>query len=199
MRAVDSALLVRSDPSPMGRLITSAVPARSSSHCVVNYLIAAAAQFVDHLLAAVQRVNVDIVEVADSVIEPDAAHVTEPTLHYHGPDRLRLLRPRCEPRERQADTQFAAADVESGGRPATGAAADKRLDGEGPKSGRGADREVLGLAIHFWSAYGRSAVLDRAALLPNTAVRKETTPSCRSSRMRVQDAVSPSAGRPYAD
>jgi len=187
MRAVDSALLVRSDPSPMGRLITSAVPARSSSHCVVNYLIAAAAQFVDHLLAAVQRVNVD------------AAHVTEPTLHYHGPDRLRLLRPRCEPRERQADTQFAAADVESGGRPATGAAADKRLDGEGPKSGRGADREVLGLAIHFWSAYGRSAVLDRAALLPNTAVRKETTPSCRSSRMRVQDAVSPSAGRPYAD
>jgi len=153
----------RRHASDCGRLITSPVPARSSSHCVANYLIAAAAaQFADHLLTAVQPVNVNIAEVADGVVGTDAAHVAEPTLHYHGPDCRRLLRPRCEPRERQADTQFAASDIESGERPAAGSAAGRRLNGEAPEFGRGADREVVGLAVHLWSPYWRIAVLDRA-------------------------------------
>jgi hypothetical protein len=54
-----------------------------------------------------------------------------------------------KPRERQADAQFAAADVESGERPTTGSSADKRLDGEGPEVGGVTGHEVLGLVRHF--------------------------------------------------
>src|SRR5258708_31340 len=62
-------------------------------------------------------------------------------------DGAGLLRSRCEPGERQPDPQFAAADVESGERPATDSAADERLDGEGP--------EVAGVAALIRSTWQR--------------------------------------------
>ena len=70
-------------------------------------------------------------------------HAPAATVH----DGAGLLRSRCEPGERQPDPQFAAADVESGERPATDSAADERLDGEGP--------EVAGVAALIRSTWQR--------------------------------------------
>lgn len=49
--------------------------------------------------------------------------------YYHGPDGTGLLRSCCEPREGQADAQFADTDVEASERPASDSVADERLDG----------------------------------------------------------------------
>lgn len=116
---------------------------------VADNLVAAAPQLVDHLLAAVDQVDVHVGEAVGGVIEMDPVHVTEPASYYHGSDGPGLQRSSCEPRERQADAQFVAADVESGERPATASAADKRLDGEGPEVAGFTGREVLGLLLHF--------------------------------------------------
>src|SRR5215471_18770763 len=88
--------------------------------------------------------------------------VSEPARYSHGPDGGGLLRSRCEPRERQADAQLAAADVEASERPASGSVADERLDGKGPDAGRARGRDVMRLVTHFRSAYERIAVLGRA-------------------------------------
>jgi SAM-dependent methyltransferase len=116
---------------------------------IANNAVSAAAQLIDHLLTTVDRVDVHVTDAVGSIVEMDPPHVTEPARYYHGPDSRGLLRSRCEPRERQADAQFMVADVESGERPATGPAADERLDGEGPELVRTTDREVLGLVFHF--------------------------------------------------
>jgi hypothetical protein len=124
--------------------------------------VAAAAQLVDHLLTTVERMDVHAAEAVGGVVETDAIAVSEPARHCHGPDGSGLLRSRCKPRERQADAQFAAADIEASERPASGSVADERLDGEGPEARRVRSRDVMRLVSHFRSAYGRIAVLGRA-------------------------------------
>lgn len=132
---------------PRARLVAP-VSARSFPG-LNNNVASAAAQFLDYLLEAEWRVDVDVAEVACSVIETDPGQVTEPVRNHDGPDLRGLLRSRYEPRERQADAHFAAADVEPGERPATDSVADERLDGEGPDGGGVMRLETMGLVIHF--------------------------------------------------
>ncbi len=69
----------------------SPVPARCSADRVASHAVSAAAQFVDHLLATVERVDVHVAEVAVGVVEADAAHVAEPARNLHGLDGRGLL------------------------------------------------------------------------------------------------------------
>lgn len=123
---------------------------------VADNVVTASAQLVDHLPTTVSRMDVHVAECAGGVVETDPVHVAEPARYYHGPDGGGLLRAHCEPRERQADAQFADADVEASERPASDSVADERLDGEGPDAARVRDRDVVRLVSHFGSAYGES-------------------------------------------
>jgi hypothetical protein len=106
-------------------------------------------QLVNDLLTTVNRVDAHVRQAAIVVVETKPPPVAESACNDHGPDGWGLLRSHCEPRERQAHAQFAAADLEPGERPAAGSVADERLDGEGPEAAGVVSREVAGLVVHF--------------------------------------------------
>jgi hypothetical protein len=130
-------------------------PARCSAIGVTNHLVAARSQLVDHLLTAVDRMDVHVAHAPSWVVETDPPDVTEAAPDYHGPNDSGFLRSRYEPREPQADAKFAAADVESGERPATDSTADERLHGESPEVGGVTDHHAAALVVHHISAYER--------------------------------------------
>jgi hypothetical protein len=153
------------------------------------------------------RVDIDVAQAAGIAVETKPPDVAEPACYDYGPDGRGLLRSRGEPRERPADTQIAVADVESGERPATGAAADQRRDGEGPVAGGVADGDVAGLFVLQLAlvaapssgclacvlahdperlAAGKESVIDRAPIIPFSRIAKTHRATYRSCTLDIE-------------
>jgi hypothetical protein len=78
-------------PELASELAIPPTPARCFPNRIANYVVSAAAQFVDHPRATVYRVDVHVAEVAGSVIETDTVQATDPAPYYHGSDGRGLL------------------------------------------------------------------------------------------------------------